>query len=129
MSIHSEEDSDESDDIESADKWDKLTGFFNARSPCLNVYCIDFSAATAYDRIQLKLPKNFDGQKLYTASFFCKEHDDWFIYRVMLPVSGDVPETISGEFLRSLTKKALNIYTHRARTKNPLLYFREIRLD
>jgi hypothetical protein len=109
--------------------WRRLKGFFFAKTNCLNLYCIDFAASTAHDMRQLKLPKGLCGQDLYTASFFCKEYDDWFIYRVILPVGRNIVAVNSPDVLGTLTKKALNIYVHRARTKNPLLYLREIRLD
>jgi hypothetical protein len=136
MTYMEDNDSDSEDDEETSERvsknmrdWKRLRGFFFETTSCLNLWCIDFTPSTAYEMRQLKLPKSAAGQEFWTASFFCKEQNDWYIYRVILSVEGKVTKTLCADILSTLTKKALNIYVHRARTKNPLLYLREILLD
>lgn len=101
---------------------------FRVRSKMLELYAIDVAQTTLQDIQKLPSPKNCDYDDLHTVAFFCRNGNDWFIYRVIIPISQDDLQKSVPELIKLLGKVANRcVYQHR-RCKDPLKYLRQMTL-
>jgi len=91
--------------------WDELFRFFNSSTKQLEIHALDFNKDTN------------------VAGFFCKKLKDWFIWRTTIRNDIEVTEENYLIVMEQLEDKARAIIWNRRRTKNPLAYLKDIKLE
>jgi hypothetical protein len=108
--------------------WTSVQRLFAMKPRGLEFFAIDFSPTTEVDRQQLPVPRPSPHlPNLYTAAFFCRDAEHWFIYRVIfaLPRKVKLPKERRAIF-KNLEQGAYFAIAHHKRTKDPLKYLKEI---
>ena len=108
--------------------WIALKKAFKTKPRHLEFFAIDLHESTQTDIDQLANPKRSAKDFLYTAGFFCRNEENWFIYRVILPVTRKIHPKQHEELFRKLESGAYNAIVSHNRTKDPLKYLKEISL-
>ena len=109
-------------------QWDfiELNKIFKEPANQLSIYLLDFKISTDEDKKQLEMPKLLPGYCLYTAGFFCKLKNDWFIYRVIYRIEKLIFENEMKTIKLQLEQAARTSIEIHKKYKDPLKYLKNI---
>jgi len=108
--------------------WDKLAALFKQPTKIVDFQTIEFVPTSTEDKNQLPIPKYAPTDRLYTASFFCRDGKNWFIYRVIYPVSRFIMPEEKNSIYKKLEIGARTTMDIHRRAKDPYKYLRDIEL-
>jgi hypothetical protein len=106
--------------------WSRVKELFALEPREIEFFPIGFGLTTRAEIVQLPVPKHDANAHLYTAAFFCRTGQDWFIYRVIFALKRSVlSEEIPDIYKRLLSGAYFELSVGR-RTKHPVTYLRNI---